>query len=75
MGEGFTQKGPNEVRMIVDKLEPMVRGKDVVDGVKQIFDKGPCMCWDNYFSGDVIFDYVGRKGMGMISTVRRDRLP
>ena len=39
MGNGFTAKGPNEVRMIVNKLEPMVRGKDVADGVKQIFDK------------------------------------
>ena len=33
------------------------------------------MTWDNYFSGEEIFHYAGKKGFGLLMTTRRDRLP
>ena len=68
--QGFTQEGPNEVWMVVDALEPMV-GR----GIGKIFKTFPHMTWDNYFSGDSVMDYLGRKGFGATMTCRRDRFP
>jgi hypothetical protein len=33
------------------------------------------MTWDNFFSGDAIFEYAAVKGFGLTMTCRRDRLP
>ena len=62
-----------EVRKIVDKLDKMVVGAK--GDQPKLFDSKPHTTWDNYFSGDEIFDYVGKLGQGMIMTCRRDRLP
>ena len=62
-----------EVRKIVDKLDKMVVGAE--GDQPKLFDSKPHTTWDNYFSGDKIFDYVGKLGQGMIMTCRRDRLP
>ena len=67
---GFNQQGPNEVRMVADALEPMIGPE-----TDKIFKSYPHMTWDNYFSGDAIMDYLGRKGFGATMTCRRDRLP
>jgi len=69
---GFTMEGPNEVRMVADILEGMVQK---VPGDGGIFRTYPHMTWDNYFSGDSIMDYLGKKGFGATMTCRRDRFP
>lgn len=58
-------------------------GDDLVDAtnkqkgiyVKKIYRSFPHGTWDNYFSGDKIFDWVGQNGFGVTMTCRRDRLP
>ena len=42
---------------------------------RKIFKKKPGLCWDNYFSDGNIFYHSGKKGYGILSTVRRDSLP
>ena len=42
---------------------------------RNIFKNKPGLCWDNYFSGDNIFDHAGKNGYGMLSTVRRVNFP
>eukprot|EP00957_Ditylum_brightwellii_P077938 5923488-Ditylum_brightwellii.AAC.1 len=70
---GFTE-GTNEVRMLIDKLDNMSIGEgDKKD--KKIFTKRHAITWDNYFSGNTIFDYAGIKSLGLFMTVRWDRLP
>ena len=65
--------GNIEVKMIVDKLKPKVIGSHGDE--KKIFRDCPHMTWDNYFSGDKIFDYIEKNGFGCTMTCRRDRLP
>jgi hypothetical protein len=65
----FTIQGQNEVRLICERLEPLINGP------KPIFREMPHMTWDNFFSGDNIMNYVAEKGFGMTTTCRRDRLP
>ena len=71
---GFTCGGPNEVRMIVDKLAPMVRQQDG-SNPRGIFTCYPHITWDNYFSGETILNYLGQKGFGATMTCRKDRFP
>eukprot|EP00957_Ditylum_brightwellii_P090039 6857219-Ditylum_brightwellii.AAC.2 len=40
-----------------------------------MFTARPGITFDNYFSGNNIFDYAGQKGFGLCTTVRRNRLP
>ena len=71
--DDFTKMGQIEVRKIADKLNKMVVGAKGHE--PKLFKSKPHTTWDNYFSGDAIFDYVGKLGMGMMMTCRRDRLP
>ena len=41
----------------------------------RIFMEKPHTTWDNYFSGDNIFDWIGQNGFGCMMTCRRDSLP
>jgi hypothetical protein len=72
--EGWTKAGMCEVRRIVDMINPLVEGQPG-NGLRKIFSAKPHSTWDNYFSGDFIFDWMGRKGFPVTMTVRRDRLP
>jgi hypothetical protein len=45
------------------------------NGLCKIFTVKPHSTWDNHFSGDFIFDWMGRKGFPGSMTVRQDRLP
>jgi hypothetical protein len=72
---GFTVMGQVEVKMIMDKLAPMVEGEPCLPGIKKIFPCKPFMTFDNYFSGDPIMKYAGENGWGLLTTCRRDRLP
>jgi hypothetical protein len=46
-----------------------------VPGIRQIFTARPHSTWDNFFSGDQIFDWLGEKGFAATMTCCRDHLP
>ena len=71
--DDFSKMGNIEVRNIADKINKMVVGS--AGHEPKVFKSKPHMTWDNYFSGNEIFEYVGKLGMGMMMTYRRDRLP
>ena len=73
--QGWTRMGQVEVRLILEKLVPMVRSKPHMNGINQIFSRFPHTTWDNYFSGDKIMDWLGQRGFGAMMTCRRDLLP
>ena len=60
MVEIFTSKDSTEAKMIVNLLTPMIEGNQLMDGVKEKFSVWLCICWDNYFSNDSVFDYTNR---------------
>jgi hypothetical protein len=69
---GWNKQGPFEVKCILEDVTNMVR----VDGVDDdsdddriyLWDELPHFTWDNFFSGDQIFDYMGNKGFGALIT-------
>jgi hypothetical protein len=74
---GLTQQGPAEVRRILEeRILPLVEGfKKNRHLPRSIFPVKPHTTWDNYFSGDPIFNWMGANGFATTMTVRRDRLP
>ena len=42
---------------------------------KKIFSQKPHSIWDNYFSGNAIFDWIGQNGFSCTMSCRRDRFP
>ena len=50
-------------------------GKTVRYPKKAIFTMAPHIVADNYFSGEHVMDFMGKKGYGMTATCRRDRIP
>jgi hypothetical protein len=60
--KGFTMEGPNEVRMIVEKIRPLIAGEVAEEGRRQIFSEKPHSTWDNYFSGDNTMAHMGENG-------------
>ena len=74
---GFKMEVPNEVRIIMEKLDKMIidEGSVEIGKTRKIFKNKSSLCWYNYFSGDNMFDHAGKKGYFMLSTVRCDRLP
>ena len=70
--DGFTVQGNNEVRMIAEMLREKLC-KEEGDG--GLFSELPHFTFDNYFSGDVIIQWLGENGFGGLFTCRRDRLP
>jgi hypothetical protein len=60
--------GPNEVRMIVKQILPLIEGQ-VVDSTRhQIWNTMPHMTWDNYFSGCTVFKFLRELGFGATMT-------
>jgi hypothetical protein len=72
---GWTTQGPSEVRKIMEMITPMVEGQEPLLGQRQIYRQKPHSTWDNFFSGDKIFGWLGENGFGSTMTCRRDRLP
>ena len=68
-GEGHT-----EMRMILDLISPLVEGEPS-NGKRKIFSSKPHFTCDNYFSGEYVVDYFGRKGYGFLGTLARNRFP
>ena len=51
-------------------------GEEKVDGkTRKVFREKPHTTWDNYFSGDLVMDWLGQNGFGATMTCRWDRLP
>ena len=61
----------------MEKVSKMVMdGEDTEDGsTKKVFRAKPHTTWDNYFSGDLVMDWLGQNGFGATMSCRRDHLP
>eukprot|EP00957_Ditylum_brightwellii_P062290 4726716-Ditylum_brightwellii.AAC.1 len=68
-------EGTNEVHMPMDQLEYMVFGEKPKKKVKNVFTEKPDMCFSKYFSGDKATEKAGKRGFGLMSTIRHDCLP
>jgi hypothetical protein len=73
--DGWNKQGPAEVRHLMETIVPRIKGEREVPGIRQIFTARPHSTWDNYFSGDQIFDWLGQKGFAATMTFRCDCLP
>ena len=72
----FSAQGPNEVKLMLDRLDPLIiNASNVNSSGRGIFSGYPHITWDNFFSGEDITAHVGKRGYGMTSTLRRDRVP
>ena len=58
---GWTAAGPLEVKMMTEKILPMVQGEENANNLKQIFRVRPHTTWDNYFSGCKILNWLGER--------------
>ena len=60
----FTATGPLEVKRPVDMVSQLIIGnvQDPQDRRKQIFSEGLHIGMDNYFSGDIVLQYLGERG-------------
>ena len=57
----FTATGPAEVKHLVDFVTRLIKGnfqQDPQDKRKQIFDKPLLTGMDNFFSGNVVLNYL-----------------
>jgi hypothetical protein len=45
------------------------------DNAMYLWNELPHFTWDNYFSGDKIFNHIGLLRFGALMTCRQDRLP
>jgi hypothetical protein len=73
--DGWTKQGPAEVRRLMEIITPRIKGEAEIAGLRQIFMERPHSTWDNFFSGDQIFNWLGERGFAATMTCRRDRLP
>ena len=75
---GITQAGgfkvQIEVHINIEKLDPMLTGEKNKRNAKQIFEKKPGICW-NISLWRRYFDYGGKKGCGLLTTIRCYHLP
>jgi hypothetical protein len=71
-GKRMSYHGCNEILLIMNKIEELLCTPASPRG---IFSKKPHFTWDNFFSGDVIFDYAAENGWGLTMTCQRDRFP
>ena len=69
-------EGPNEVMIIMEKLNQMIIVEGHVEIVKEMktFKKKTTLFWYNHFYGDNLFDHVVNNGYGMLLTVKHDCL-
>jgi len=81
---GYTT-GSNEVRMLVDSIQPMVRRIDddseaelqgeYIYKPKSIFFGNPSFTADNFFPGEALMDKIGKLGWSYSGTWARNKLP
>lgn len=73
-------QGPSEVRLICEKLEPMIAtgaeeesiDDDKINKPQPICSEAPHMTWDDHFSGDPIIECACHKGFGLTMTCHCD---
>jgi hypothetical protein len=70
----FNLEGPNEVKHLLDRLEPLCIENILAPG-RGIFKSKPHITFDNFFSGEDIATHAANRGFGMTTTLRRDRMP
>ena len=70
----FNVTGQNEVYLMMRQLESLVVDETTETPVG-IFTQKPHIMCDNFFSGDLIFQYAAENDWGLLMTCRRDRLP
>jgi hypothetical protein len=58
---GWTAMGPVEVKRMMDIVYPLIIGnkQDPEDKRRQIFEEPPHLTMDNFFSGDMVTNYLG----------------
>ena len=61
-------KGPLELKMCLDSLKPMVKEEKDLPGTCKIYEKHPHVTVDTFFVSDVIVDYAGEHGFGVLGT-------
>ena len=86
----FKQVGQSEVIMMVEMLDKLIVGTAVqptttlmhpTTGVeevylqKKIYTKPPHIVADNFFTSDLLMDYMGERGYGMTGTCAKNRIP
>ena len=71
---GFVTEGQNEARMLCENITLLIVGEEQQPGVNQIFKSKPHFTFDNYFSGDLIMNYLGNNGYGDVMTCLWDCL-
>ena len=65
-------EGPSEVITAINELEHHIEGRD--GDAKKIFKSPFHLTFDNFFSQEEVFHHAGSKGVGLLATLRRDRL-
>ena len=70
--EGYTREGPNEVRMLIEQVNMLIKSEANIDG---IFRNAPHMTLDNYFVDKKIRNEIGKQGYASTSTCQRGLLP
>jgi hypothetical protein len=73
---GWTKQGTFKVKRIIADVQRMVSGYGDSDGgedndtIMYLWDDLPHFTWDDYFSGDQIFDYMGNLGFDALMMCR-----
>ena len=65
-------QGPNECMLLMHQINRLVEGQP--GNCKKIFRSKPHSTWDNFFSGDKIFEWLGTNGFVATMTCQCDRL-
>jgi hypothetical protein len=76
LNKAWTQQGPyKEVCRIIEQLQTMVIGAPEQSATCQIFSKKPHSTSENFFSGDLIMDYLGKHSFAVTMTCQQNWLP
>jgi len=71
--DGWNAQGMIEARRLLESIIPKISGYHSPE--KKIYPVKPHVTMDNYFSGDLIANWIGGNGFSCTMTCRRDRLP
>ena len=74
MPDDWTLTGQCDTRYIIEKLTPLVEEEPAGLEVKKTFKEKFHSTWDNFFSGDVIMDWIVQKWFAGTMPYYRDRL-
>jgi hypothetical protein len=73
---GWNAMGQIKVRLLMEQLQNLVVGsREEPNGLRKKFGENPHTKWDNYFSGDLIMDWLGTNYSSATMTCQHDSLP